>query len=213
MAQHGSTQSLPATQAQPTLTPEQINPGLVPGLDVSPQNVLVSYEGAVKIADFGIARVFQDTGRARTTASGFVLGTPTYMSPEQASGELDYDGRSDIYSLGCVLYEMLAGQPPFTGRTTQALIARHSLDEVPSLSIVRQTIPEDVEDAVLRALEEMGTWFEWYEPGGEGSGRLYAVDVPPDADWEQVYAYLAAQEEKGVLGWQSSWRGERPDVA
>ena len=63
--------------------------------------------------------------------------------------------------------------------------------------------PDSERDTVLRALEEMGTWFEWYEPGGEGSGRLHAVDVPPEADWEQVYAYLTAQEDEGVLGWQS----------
>jgi serine/threonine-protein kinase len=91
-------------------------------------------------------------GEEKLTATGVSLGTPTYMSPEQGMADPNLDGRTDIYSLGCVLYEMLAGQPPFTGRTTQALIARHSLDQVPSISIVRQTIPEEVEDAILTAL-------------------------------------------------------------
>jgi hypothetical protein len=71
--------------------------------------------------------------------------------------------------------------------------------------------PEEQRNAVLRDLEGMGAWFEWYEPGGEGRGRLYAVDVPPDADWQRVYDYLTKAEERGVLGWQSSWRGERPE--
>jgi eukaryotic-like serine/threonine-protein kinase len=119
--------------------------------DIKPENILLE-DGQALVADFGIARAVSAMGEEKLTATGVSLGTPTYMSPEQGMADPNLDGRTDIYSLGCVLYEMLAGQPPFTGRTTQALIARHSLDEVPSISIVRQTIPEEVEDAILTAL-------------------------------------------------------------
>jgi serine/threonine-protein kinase len=122
--------------------------------DIKPENILLE-DGQALVADFGIARAASALGKEKLTSTGVSLGTPTYMSPEQGMADPGVDGRSDIYSLGCVLYEMLAGTPPFTGRTTQAVIARHSLDEVPSLSIVRSSIPEDVEDAVLRALEKV----------------------------------------------------------
>src|SRR5438552_1634796 len=89
------------------------------------------------------------------TKTGTVIGTPVYMSPEQATGNPDIDGRSDEYSLACVTYEMLVGMPPFTGTTAQAVMARHSLDSVSPPSIVRATIPETVEQAILRALAKV----------------------------------------------------------
>ena len=119
--------------------------------DIKPENILLE-DGQALVADFGIARAVSAVGEGKLTSTGISLGTPAYMSPEQGMADPNLDGRTDIYSLGCVLYEMLAGSPPFTGRTTQALIARHSLDAVPSLSTVRQTIPEDVEDVVMCAL-------------------------------------------------------------
>jgi TolB-like protein len=139
--------------------------------DSKPENILLE-DGQALVADFGIARAVSAMGEEKLTSTGVSLGTPTYMSPEQGMADPNLDGRTDIYSLGCVLYEMLAGQPPFTGRTTQALIARHSLDQVPSLSIVRQTIPEEVEDAVLTALAKVPA--DRYSTAGEFADALKA---------------------------------------
>jgi TolB-like protein/tRNA A-37 threonylcarbamoyl transferase component Bud32 len=122
--------------------------------DIKPDNILLMGETAV-VADFGIARAITVAADARLTQTGTVIGTPTYMSPEQAMDSPDIDGRSDQYSLACVVYEMLVGEPPFTGATPQAVIARHSLDAVSPPSIVRETIPEEVEDAILRALSKV----------------------------------------------------------
>jgi len=122
--------------------------------DIKPENILLMGETAV-VADFGIARAITAAGDTRLTQTGTVIGTPTYMSPEQAMGAEDIDGRSDQYSLGCVVYEMLTGEPPFSGSTAQAVMARHSLDAVSPPSIVRETIPEGVEEAVLRALSKV----------------------------------------------------------
>jgi serine/threonine-protein kinase len=149
--------------------------------DIKPENILLE-DGQALVADFGIARAVTAIGEEKLTSTGVSLGTPTYMSPEQGMADPQLDGRSDIYSLGCVLYEMLVGQPPFTGRTTQALIARHSLDQVPSLSVVRSTIPEDVEEAVLKSLEkvpadrfstaaEFAAALKACQPGGTASTR------------------------------------------
>ena len=103
------------------------------------------------LADFGVARALDAAGGERLTETGITFGTPLYMSPEQASADRRLDGRSDIYSLGCVLYEMLAGEPPFTGRTAQAIIARRMSDPVPRLRTLRD-VPESVEEVVARAL-------------------------------------------------------------
>ena len=93
------------------------------------------------VADFGIAQAIDAAGGERLTETGLTLGTPAYMSPEQAAGEREVDGRSDIYSLACVLYEMLAGEPPFTGLTARAVLARHTIDPVPPLRTVRPGAP------------------------------------------------------------------------
>jgi serine/threonine protein kinase len=101
--------------------------------------------------NFGIARALS-AGDDRLTESGLKVGTPTYMSPEQAAGDDSLDGRSDVYSLGTVLYEMLAGEPPFTRATAQAIIAKRFSGEVPRLRHARPSVPDTVEQAVTRAL-------------------------------------------------------------
>ena len=119
--------------------------------DIKPENILLQ-EGHAFVADFGIARAVNSMNQAALTQTGVSLGTPTYMSPEQAFAEKDIDGRTDEYSLACVLYEMLTGGPPFSGANAQAIMARHSMGAVPSMQIVRNGIPDEVEDLVQRAL-------------------------------------------------------------
>jgi serine/threonine-protein kinase len=120
--------------------------------DIKPENILLS-GGHALIADFGIARALapDDEGEDRLTQTGLTLGTPQYMSPEQAAGERALDARSDIYSLGCVLYEMLAGEPPFTGPSPQAILAKRLTAAPPHVSAVRD-IPAAVDRAVTQAL-------------------------------------------------------------
>ena len=119
--------------------------------DVKPDNVLL-HEGEVLVTDFGIARAYEDTLETHLTRTGIAIGTPAYMSPEQVTGERDVDGRSDIYSLGCTLYEMLTGEAPFRGRTPQAVMARRFAGPPISMRMLRPEIDPRLDDAVLRAL-------------------------------------------------------------
>ncbi len=123
--------------------------------DIKPENILL-HGGHALVADFGIAlAASRSDGATRMTETGMSLGTPHYMSPEQAMGERDITARSDIYALGCVLYEMLTGEPPFTGPSAQAIVARVMTEEPRSLTLQRRSVPPAVEDAVLTALEKL----------------------------------------------------------
>ena len=121
--------------------------------DIKPENIMISGGHAV-VADFGIARALDAANAEQLTLSGMAIGTPQYMSPEQAGGA-KVNGRSDQYSLACTLYEMLIGQPPFSGPSSQAVIARHMLEPVPSLRVVRQTVPKAVEGAIVQAMAKL----------------------------------------------------------
>src|SRR4249919_2890329 len=122
--------------------------------DIKPENILL-HDGRALVADFGIALAASKAGGARMTETGMSLGTPHYMSPEQAMGEREITARSDVYALGAVAYEMLTGDPPFTGSTAQAIVARVLTESPRSLTAQRHTIPAAVEAAVLTALEKL----------------------------------------------------------
>jgi eukaryotic-like serine/threonine-protein kinase len=118
--------------------------------DLKPENILLS-EGQALVADFGVAKALAGTDQGALTETGMAVGTPAYMSPEQATGG-SIDGRTDIYALGCVLYEMLAGEPPFSGPTHQAILAKRMLEPVPHVRTLRDTVPEALDQAVARSL-------------------------------------------------------------
>jgi serine/threonine-protein kinase len=122
--------------------------------DIKPENILL-HDGSAIVADFGIALAVTEAGGARITQTGLSLGTPGYMSPEQAMGERTITARSDIYSLGAVTYEMLSGEPPFTGPTVQAVVARVMTEEPRPLTAQRRSVPPHVSAAVSHALEKV----------------------------------------------------------
>ena len=144
--------------------------------DIKPENILLQRGHAV-VADFGIAlAVSRSEGGTRMTETGMSLGTPHYMSPEQAMGERELTGRSDVYALGCVLYEMLAGEPPFTGPTAQAVVAKVMTAEPARLSDLRKTVPANVAAAVHTALEKLPA--DRFATAGEFAAALQRPDAP-----------------------------------
>src|SRR5512141_714805 len=122
--------------------------------DIKPENILL-HDGRALVADFGIALAASKAGGSRMTETGMSLGTPHYMSPEQAMGEREITARSDVYALGAVTYEMLVGDPPFTGSTAQAIVAKVLTEKPAPPSKFRDTVPESVDDAVLTALAKL----------------------------------------------------------
>ena len=122
--------------------------------DIKPENILL-HDGRALVADFGIALAVTSAGETRMTETGMSLGTPHYMSPEQAMGERELHAQSDVYALGAVVYEMLVGEPPFTGPTAQAIVARVVTEQPRGLTLQRHTVPPHVEAAVLTALEKL----------------------------------------------------------
>jgi len=138
--------------------------------DIKPENILLQSGHAV-VADFGIARAIDAAGGMQLTETGLSIGTPTYMSPEQAAGERDLDGRSDLYALACVLYEMLAGQPPFTGPTADAIVRQHLTVDAPPVTNLRPAVPPAVASALQRALAK--TPADRFNPVAQFSDALY----------------------------------------
>ena len=123
--------------------------------DIKPGNILLSEKGEPTVADFGIALAVAHAGGGRVTETGLSVGTPHYMSPEQATGDRDVDPRTDVYALECVLYEMLVGDPPYGGSTAQAVLAKILTDPAPAPTKIRLSIPPNVDAAIRKALEKL----------------------------------------------------------
>jgi len=124
--------------------------------DIKPENVML-YEGEAMVMDFGIAKAVSAAGSETLTQTGMMIGTPAYVSPEQAAGEMNLDGRSDQYSLACMIYEMITGERPFSGATPQAIMAKRFTETPRPLRSVRRDVPENVEKAVMRAMATEAT--------------------------------------------------------
>jgi serine/threonine-protein kinase len=161
--------------------------------DVKPDNILLEGGHAV-VADFGIARAVREAGANSLTQTGTSIGTPTYMSPEQAAGEKEIDGRSDEYSLACVLFEMLAGQPPFTGTTVASLIYQHMASDAPPISVMRATVPAHVSAALSRALAK--------SPSDRFADvAQFAAALGPEGSAETSTRVVAARSRSRVPTW------------
>ncbi|HET9384979.1 MAG TPA: serine/threonine-protein kinase, partial [Gemmatimonadales bacterium] len=188
--------------------------------DIKPENIMLSGGHAI-VTDFGIARAVSAAGGDKLTETGLAIGTPAYMPPEQSAGTGKIDRRSDIYSLACVLYETLAGQPPFTGPTAQAIMARHSVDVVPRLKIVREAIPDDVELVIERALEKVPA--DRYQTAAQfrdalntaSTGRVSRIGAQPRRRprWRPPVFAAAGVGALAIVGWLVLNAGNKPTLA
>jgi serine/threonine protein kinase/Tfp pilus assembly protein PilF len=151
--------------------------------DVKPENILV-HRGEAVVADFGIALAVTAAGGERLTETGLSLGTPEYMSPEQATGDRDVDARSDIYSLGAVLYEMVTGEPPQTGATVQAVIAKLLSQPPTQPRVVRNSVPETVDRAIMKALAKVPA--DRFNTAAEFATALTAEAVKPEDEKKSI---------------------------
>jgi serine/threonine protein kinase/tetratricopeptide (TPR) repeat protein len=148
--------------------------------DIKPGNILLHGDHAL-VTDFGVARALSVAGSEPITETGVALGTPAYMSPEQATAETTVDGRADVYALGCVLYEMLAGEPPFHGRDARTILARQMVDPVPSLRAARDTVPVGVENVINRALSKSPT--DRFKSAKQFARALAEASGDPRSSW------------------------------
>jgi serine/threonine-protein kinase len=194
--------------------------------DIKPENVMMSGGHAI-VADFGIAKAVSAAGGSEVTQTGTAIGTPAYMSPEQAAGDPDLDGRTDLYALGCMLYEMLVGQVPFTGPNAQAIMARHTMDQVPPPSIMRQSIMPELEDIIFcamaktpadrfRTAQEMIEALNAVESGGAPKLRMtrattrISQPVVPEPYWRRALVPAVAALGAAAVGigaWQMFFAG------
>ena len=184
--------------------------------DIKPENILL-HDGQALVADFGIALAVQQAGSQRMTQTGLSLGTPQYMSPEQAMGEKNVDARSDVYALGAVTYEMIVGDPPFTGSSVQAIVAKVMTERPTPLHTVRDTVPTHVEDAVLTALAKLPA--DRFASAAEFASALASTDTPargrvaahPRRTAVVVLPWVLVAMAIAVAGW-SLLRGRSPDA-
>jgi serine/threonine-protein kinase len=183
--------------------------------DIKPENILLQ-DGQALVADFGIALAMSAAGGSRMTQTGMSLGTPSYMSPEQAMGERDIGPRSDIYALGAMTYEMLVGEPPYTGASAQAIVAKLMSEKPVPPTRLRETVPPGVEEAVLVALQKLPAdrWASAREfadaLGGEGRTTRITGQYPAagtrGTPWRGIAAALGAVALAllGVVAWQAT---------